>query len=92
MQGRWVRTALWPVSVWPSLKDIDNHPADSYVERTSPIVAAAIGFWLVIAVLGILWVSDGPRSVFQVFLFFLPVLYVVGAFLFLNREENFPPG
>lgn len=93
MQGnarRWLLTALWPLSVWPSLKNVDDHPADSYVERTSPIVAAAIGFWLIIIVIGILWFANGPSGVFQVFLFFLPAIYVIGIFLYANREENFP--
>ncbi|MES1159073.1 MAG: hypothetical protein ABUL42_04180 [Terricaulis silvestris] len=37
---------MWPVTIWTSLIHFDEHPADDYVQRTTPIVASAIGFWL----------------------------------------------
>ena len=43
---RFLTAALWPVSIWTSLTHLEEHPADDYVERTSPIVATAIAFWL----------------------------------------------
>lgn len=42
---RFLTAALWPLTVWPSLANLNRHPADDYVERTSPILAAAISFW-----------------------------------------------
>lgn len=43
---RFLNAAAWPLTIWTSLSHLDDHPADDYVERTSPIVATAIAFWL----------------------------------------------
>ncbi|MFT3727719.1 MAG: hypothetical protein QM759_07840 [Terricaulis sp.] len=43
---RFMNAALWPLMIWTSLKHFEEHPADDYVERTTPIVATAIGFWV----------------------------------------------
>jgi hypothetical protein len=43
---RFLNAALWPLTIWGSLTHLDEHPADDYVERTSPIVATAIAFWV----------------------------------------------
>jgi len=48
---RFFNAAMWPLSIWTSLTHLDDHPADDYVERTSPIVATAIAFWLGVAAL-----------------------------------------
>ncbi|MEQ1492935.1 MAG: hypothetical protein ABL932_20520 [Terricaulis sp.] len=51
---RFSNAAAWPLTIWTSLSHFDDHPADDYVERTSPIVASAIGFWLCFIALVIL--------------------------------------
>ncbi|MBL8537918.1 MAG: hypothetical protein JNM59_10995 [Hyphomonadaceae bacterium] len=43
---RFLNAAAWPLTIWTSLSHLEEHPADDYVERTSPIVATAIAFWL----------------------------------------------
>jgi hypothetical protein len=43
---RFLSAALWPLTIWSSLTHLEEHPADDYVERTSPIVASAIAFWV----------------------------------------------
>ncbi len=43
---RFINAAAWPLTIWTSLSQLEQHPADDYVERTSPIVATAIAFWL----------------------------------------------
>jgi hypothetical protein len=43
---RFINAAAWPLTIWTSLSHFDDHPADDYVERTSPIVATALAFWL----------------------------------------------
>lgn len=43
---RFVNAALWPLTIWTSLTHLEEHPADDYVERTSPIVATAAAFWV----------------------------------------------
>lgn len=48
---RFLNAALWPLSIWTSLTHFGEHPADDYVERTSPIVATALAFWLCVAAL-----------------------------------------
>jgi hypothetical protein len=58
---RFLGAVLWPISIWTSLTHLEEHPADDYVERTSPIVASAIAFWLCAALLIItLSMSGGP--------------------------------
>lgn len=48
---RYFGAALWPATIWTSLTHLDEHAADDYVERTSPIVGTAIGFWICVAIL-----------------------------------------
>lgn len=43
---RFLNAAAWPLTIWTSLSRFNDHPADDYVERTSPIVATAIAFWV----------------------------------------------
>ena len=43
---RFLNAAAWPLTIWTSLSNFGDHPADDYVERTSPIVATAIAFWV----------------------------------------------
>lgn len=43
---RFANALLWPLTIWASLTHLEEHPADDYVERTSPIVASAIAFWI----------------------------------------------
>ncbi len=58
---RFLGAAAWPLTIWASLTHIGDHPADDYVERTSPIVASAIAFWLCLALLVFtLIMSGGP--------------------------------
>ena len=46
---RLLNAVFWPVTIWTSLSHFDDHPADDYVERTSPIVATAVAFWICVA-------------------------------------------
>lgn len=46
--------ALWPLTVWTSLTHFEQHAADDYVERTTPILATAVGFWICLAALIVL--------------------------------------
>jgi hypothetical protein len=106
---RFLNAALWPLSIWTSLTNFGKHPADDYVERTSPIVATAVGFWLGVVALVVLaapsvqtvvgsiggedavaMVSRTPTAVVDVLWFFVPVLYVIGFWLFTARDEAFP--
>jgi hypothetical protein len=48
---RFLNAALWPLTIWLSLTHLEEHPADDYVERTSPIVATAVAFWVCLAAL-----------------------------------------
>ncbi|ANP47072.1 hypothetical protein [Candidatus Viadribacter manganicus] len=43
---RFLNAAAWPLTIWTSLSHLEEHPADDYVERTSPIVATAVAFWI----------------------------------------------
>jgi hypothetical protein len=43
---RFLNAAAWPLTIWTSLSHLGEHPADDYVERTSPIVATAVAFWV----------------------------------------------
>lgn len=87
---RFAAAALWPVSIWFSLNHLDEHAADDYVERSSPIIAAAIGFWIVVAIIAGLWFGNGLKRIFDVMLFFLPLLYAVGFWLYTARAERYP--
>lgn len=106
---RFVMAALWPLTIWTSLKNLEEHPADDYVERTSPIVATAIAFWIcagILAAFALIYSgsfevlgADGeagvrylrqPPPIADVFWFFLPVIYVIGFWLYTARDEAFP--
>lgn len=52
---RFLTAALWPLSVWASFTHLKEHPADDYVERTFPLVATAVGFWICAAAYAVLW-------------------------------------
>lgn len=43
---RFLNAAAWPLTIWTTLSKFEDHAADDYVERTSPIVATAIAFWV----------------------------------------------
>jgi hypothetical protein len=104
---RLLNAVLWPVTIWTSLTHLDEHPADDYVERTSPIVASSIAFWLcaAAAIAVQLWSSGvlvlggeddelirrtRNTEIVGVFWFFLPVIYLVGFWLYTLRDEAFP--
>src|ERR1700691_3849868 len=78
------RFALWPVSVWMSFRQFAQHNADEYVELTSPIMAAAVAFWICVAWIAEVIVSTGSSTDLQVMLFFTPLAYVVGLLLYIN--------
>ncbi|GIK50017.1 MAG: hypothetical protein KJZ75_01735 [Hyphomonadaceae bacterium] len=103
---RFLNAAAWPLTIWSSLTHLEKHADDDYVERTSPIVATAIAFWICAAVLvavvmlggGFNVLSDDgvvslaprwARTVSGVLWFFLPVLYVVGLWLYTARDEAY---
>lgn len=110
---RLLGAAAWPLTVWSSLTRLEEHPADDYVERTSPIVASAIAFWVCVALLVFtLSMSGGPIVTMMgeggaeqaamrlvprwtgvaapVLVLFLAAIYIIGAWLFNKREEEFP--
>ncbi|HYD88859.1 MAG TPA: hypothetical protein VEA80_15400 [Vitreimonas sp.] len=104
---RFLNAAAWPLTIWPSLTRLEDHAADDYVERTSPIVATAIAFWACVAALLLVAYLGGAVSVFGeadsvavvprwagdvsgVLWFFLPVIYVIGLWLYTARDEAFP--
>jgi len=109
---RFLGAAAWPLTIWASLTHLEEHPADDYVERTSPIVASAIAFWLCVLLLlftlgmsggPIITLGDGEASetslrlaprwtdvAAPVLLLFLAALYIVGFWLFSEREAQFP--
>lgn len=104
---RLLNAAFWPLTIWGSLSHLDDHPADDYVERTSPIVASAVAFWICVAAMiaAYLWSGGGPlilgddgdavrvvreNNIAGVLWFFLPVIYLVGFWLFTTRDEAFP--
>lgn len=61
--ARYLAAALWPLSIWPSLLQFEKHGADDYVERTFPIVATAIGFWVCVGLLMAMLVQGGVANV-----------------------------
>jgi hypothetical protein len=107
---RFLNAALWPLAIWTTLSKFEDHAADDYVERTSPIVASAVGFWICLialvifanpAVVAVGGGSNGeadvfelvrrvPTGVIEVLMFFTPVLYLIGLWLFTSRDEAFP--
>lgn len=52
---RFLNAAAWPLTIWASLTNFRDHPADDYVERTFPIAATAVAFWACVA--GLLYFS-----------------------------------
>jgi hypothetical protein len=103
---RLFNAVLWPLTIWTSLSHLDDHPADDYVQRTSPIVATAVAFWIcaAAAIAAQLW-STGvvvaaesgeliqrvrSSDVMGVLWFFLPVIYLIGFWLYSLRDEAFP--
>lgn len=61
---RLLNTAMWPLSIWPSVFNLDKHPADNYAERTFPLLATAIGFWLCVVLLAMTLTSGGSLATF----------------------------
>ncbi|MBX9747029.1 MAG: hypothetical protein K2X34_09015 [Hyphomonadaceae bacterium] len=58
--ARLMTTALWPLTVWPSVFDLEKHPADNFAERTFPLIATAIGFWVCVGLLVYVSLQVGP--------------------------------
>jgi hypothetical protein len=61
---RLLSIAAWPLSIWPSVFNLDKHPADNYAERTFPLIATAIGFWLCVVLLGMTLMQSGALATF----------------------------
>src|SRR5262245_42012406 len=59
---RFLNAMLWPFTIWLSLSHFEEHGADDYVERTSPIVAFAVAFWICAISLAVLWYMINPGS------------------------------
>lgn len=109
---RFLNAALWPFTIWVSLTHVEEHPADDYVERTSPIIGSALAFWICAISATILWFAvnngrlltmdadgveyglrvfdRGLQAVMVVLAYFLPVIYVVGFWLFSTRDDSYP--
>lgn len=51
---RFIHAAAWPLTIWTSLTQLEQHAADDFVERTSPIVATAVAFWICLVALVVL--------------------------------------
>lgn len=98
---------LWPLTVWASLAHLNDHAADDYVVRTSPIVATAVAFAVAVAaaIMVQLWSSGGvliegldgdvvrrtrSSDMPGVLWFFVPVIYLIGLWLYTLREEAYP--
>ena len=109
--SRFLSAALWPFTIWSSLRHLEEHPADDYVERTSPIVATAVALWLCAGALIVaLWLGVGRVQVFgdgadavaariaptwtgaasEALWVVTPLVYAIGAWLFVARDEAFP--
>lgn len=108
--ARFLNAALWPFTIWASLTHLEEHPADDYIERTSPIVAFAVAFWISAAAVAGLWfavrrsfvvasddfaqalhlMNPGLISAMNVIMFFLPIIYAIGFWMFTVRAERFP--
>lgn len=58
--ARLIATALWPLAVWPSVLNLEKHPADNYAERTFPLIATAIAFWVCVGLLAYVLMQSGP--------------------------------
>lgn len=60
---RFLSAAAWPLTIWTSLTQLEKHPADDYVERTSPIVATAVAFWVCVGIAVASYLAVGERTV-----------------------------
>lgn len=103
---RLFNAVLWPLTIWTSLTHLNDHPADDYVERTSPIVATAVAFWVAVAAAimvqfwsaGVFVLGEDGEMIRRarysdmpgVLWFFLPVIYLVGFWLYTLRDEAYP--
>lgn len=58
--SRFLGAAVWPLTIWTSLSQFRDHPADDFVERTFPIVATAIAFWL--CVIALIYLNSSGAS------------------------------
>jgi hypothetical protein len=103
---RLLNAVFWPLTIWTSLSNLNDHPADDYVERTSPIVATAVAFWICAAAAvaiqlwsaGVIVLGEGGEMIrrarnsdmSEVLWFFLPVIYLIGFWLHTLREEAYP--
>ena len=56
--NRLIQAIFWPISVWPSFTHMEEHPADDYVERTTPILSTALGFWICAGAVFAIWLAD----------------------------------
>lgn len=54
--------ALWPLALWPSVLNLEKHPADNYAERTFPLMATAVGFWICVVLLIVTLTQTGSVS------------------------------
>lgn len=105
---RFFNAAAWPLTVWTSLFRFNDHPADDYVERTFPIVASAVAFWIGVVALVVFAqpvvthivagaadeqvagvIRHPPGAIVGVLWLFVPVIYLIGFWLFSAREEAF---
>jgi hypothetical protein len=85
------RYALWPVSVWMSVRQFEKHDADDYVELTSPILATSIAFWGAVLWIAYVWFSNGLLTDFNAVMWMTPIIYLAGLALYINRERHFRP-
>lgn len=83
------RYALWPISVWLSFRQFEQHAADDYVELTSPIMAAAVCFWLCVGWIAGVFALNGMLSDLHALGWITPVIYLIGLALYINRERQF---
>jgi hypothetical protein len=60
---RLLNIVLWPLTIWPSVFNLEKHPADNYAERTFPLIATAIGFWICVALL-MMTLTQGSLAAF----------------------------
>ncbi len=108
--ARFLGAVAWPLTIWTSLSHLDEHGADDYVERTTPIVATAVAFWVcaiallifanpIVTSIGgsvdgaeavVQMVRRVPGSIVGVLWYFVPMLYIIGLWLFSTRQEAFP--
>ncbi|MGE3867047.1 MAG: hypothetical protein AB7G04_09050 [Hyphomonadaceae bacterium] len=83
------RYALWPVSVWISIREFSKHGGDDSVELSSPILASAVAFWGALAGIAFVWFTNGALLDFQLLLWFTPIIYAVGLGFYITRERAY---